>query len=121
MLLTWYPASRRAATAAIGPPRWPSVPEAGLCHELRCAIHAGVAAGIPALRKLTLPALAAARVGGGPIFALGAEDIDDPASQLHERHAIGVRSLGRYHSIDTGKLTTAPLFAKMVVERIRMC
>ena len=121
LLLTWYPAGRRAVTAAIAPPNWPSVPEAGLCHELRGEIPAGLAAGVPALRKLTPLTLAAARVGGGPIFALGAEDIDDPASQLHERYAIGVRSLGRYHSIDTGKLTTAPLFAKMVVERIRMC
>ena len=38
-------------------------------------------------------------------------DIDDPDSALHERHTIGATSFGRYHSVDTGKLTTAPLFA----------
>jgi hypothetical protein len=121
LLLTWYPASKRAATAAIAPPDWPTVPDAELCHELRHEICYGLAAGVPALRKLPPQALAAGQVGGGPIFSLGARDIDDPTSRLHQRYEIGPRSLGCYHSIDTGKLTTAPLFAKMVVERIRMC
>jgi glycine/D-amino acid oxidase-like deaminating enzyme len=119
LLLTWYPVSKRAATGAVAPPHWPAVPEAELCHELCREIHSGLAAAVPALRKLTPQALTAGRVGGGPIFTLGARDIDDPASRLHERYDIGLRSLGRYHSIDTGKLTTAPLFAQTVVERIR--
>ena len=56
---------------------------------------------------------------GGHIFAWGQTDIDDAKSVLHERHAIGPRSFGRYHSINTGKLTTAPLFAKQMADQIR--
>ncbi len=57
-------------------------------------------------------------VGGGVIVAWGETDIDDPASGLHERHAIGPRSHGRYHSVDTGKLTMAPRFGKLAADRI---
>ena len=55
----------------------------------------------------------------GIIFAWGRSDIDDPASGLHQRYAIGPRSRGRYHTVDTGKLTMAPLFGKTVADRIR--
>ena len=34
------------------------------------------------------------------------------------RHAIGPQSHGRYHTVDTGKLTTAPLFGKRLADTI---
>jgi hypothetical protein len=37
---------------------------------------------------------------------------------LHHRYAIGPRTRGRYHTVDTGKLTMAPLFGKAVADRI---
>jgi hypothetical protein len=58
-------------------------------------------------------------IGGGVIFAWGATDVDDRRSGLHQRHAIGVHSHGRYHSIDTGKYGMAPWFALQLAERIR--
>ncbi len=60
----------------------------------------------------------AVSVKGGVIFAWGETDIDDPDSGLHERHAIGTRSSEGYHSIDTGKLTMAPLFAQVAADRV---
>ena len=36
----------------------------------------------------------------------------------HERHAIGPSSHGHYHSVDTGKLTMAPRFARLLADRI---
>jgi hypothetical protein len=57
-------------------------------------------------------------LGGGMIFAWGRTDIDDPGSGLHERHAVGPHTFGNYHSVDTGKLTVAPLFARALAERI---
>jgi len=57
-------------------------------------------------------------VRGGVIVAWGSTDIDDQASELHRRHDIGVHSYGRYHSIDPGKLTMAPYFAKVCADRI---
>ena len=49
-------------------------------------------------------------VDAGVIFAWGATDISDRDSELHRRDA-GVESIDGYHSVNTGKLTTAPLFA----------
>ena len=52
------------------------------------------------------------------VYARGSTDIDNPGSGLHERHAIGPRSFGRYHTVDTGKYTTAPLFARRLADRL---
>lgn len=52
------------------------------------------------------------------IVAWGESDIDVQNSQLHLRHEIGVHNHEGYISVDTGKLTTAPLFASKVVESL---
>jgi hypothetical protein len=57
-------------------------------------------------------------VDAGVIFAWGQTDISDPESGLHRRSAIGPRSTEGYHSIDTGKLTMAPLFAVLTADRV---
>lgn len=56
-------------------------------------------------------------VVGGWITAWGDSGIQDRCSHLHKRHEIGVYSYfgGRYLSIDSGKYTTAPLFAREAV------
>lgn len=59
-----------------------------------------------------------AQVDAGAIVARGRTDVDDPASRLHDRTHIGVNSLDGYHSVDTGKLTTAPLFAIEAADRV---
>ena len=58
------------------------------------------------------------RLASGAVFAWGSSDIDDPGSYLHRRYEIGVHSHGRYHSIDTSKYTTAPLFALEAADRV---
>ena len=52
------------------------------------------------------------------IVAWGETDIDDPASELHNRYAIGVTSDHGYHSVDPGKLTMAPLFALRCADQV---
>ena len=52
------------------------------------------------------------------IFAWGATDIDDPQSELHHRHDIGIHTTGNYHSIDPGKFTMVPMFAMEVADRL---
>jgi hypothetical protein len=67
------------------------------------------------------PGIDAARpynVDAGIIFAWGETDIDDPRSGLHHRDVIGVRSVDGYHSVNTGKLTTAPIFAMEAATRV---
>ncbi len=71
----------------------------------------------PPLRSLDLNDSEFA-VEGGFIFAWGDKDVDDAQTDLHRRYETGVHSRGRYHSVDTGKLTTAPLFARECASRI---
>ena len=56
------------------------------------------------------------QVTAGIIFSWGKTDIDDPDSELHTRYAIGVEAHDGYFSINTGKFTTAPLFARQLVD-----
>lgn len=58
------------------------------------------------------------QVDAGHIVAYGNTDVDDPESTLHDRTKIGLRMHGNYFSVDTGKLTTAPLFAVKSVAQI---
>jgi hypothetical protein len=87
--------------------------------RVRRSTLAGLIHVIPALADLSSDYMNACEVKGGVIFGWGSTDITDPVSGLHTRANIGPLSFGRYHSIDTGKLTTAPLFAQMVAKRIR--
>lgn len=119
LYLSWYPASLRGTSSDLTPPPWPMPLEEQACGELRQAIQSGLARIVPAIASLTPDAVESWEVRGGIIFAWGATDIDDPGSGLHQRHAIGPRSQGRYHTVDTGKLTMAPLFGKMVADRIQ--
>jgi glycine/D-amino acid oxidase-like deaminating enzyme len=114
--LSWYPVGMRGMSSELVPPDWPFVPDAPA--SLRRETSRSLAEIIPAVAGLTPDVAESCEVGGGVIVAWGETDIDDPASELHERHAIGPRSHGRYHSVDTGKLTTAPLFAKVTADRI---
>ena len=116
--LSWYPAGMRATSAALEPPAWPLDAPEPLRTELRAATHDALAGIVPAVELLAAEPADAYEVGAGVIFAWGETDIDDPESELHERHAIGPVSRGRYHTVDTGKLTMAPLFGKAVADRI---
>jgi hypothetical protein len=57
-------------------------------------------------------------IKGGFICAIGTEDINRESSQLHQRHQGGVWSNDGYHSVFTGKYTSAPLHAKILRKRI---
>ena len=117
--LSWYPAGMRGSSSALSPPPWPLALDEPTSSEVRRAIVAGLTDVVPALAGLSRAAVEAGDVKGGIIFAWGRTDIHDPASGLHKRHAIGPASRGRYHTVDTGKLTMAPLFGKAVADRIR--
>lgn len=57
-------------------------------------------------------------VKGGHICAPGLEDIDQLSSRLHQRHQSGVWSHQGYHSMDTGKYTFAPHYARILGSRL---
>jgi glycine/D-amino acid oxidase-like deaminating enzyme len=118
VFLSWYPAGCTGLSTAI---RHPEAGQRLTCEgeaRLRATIHAPLAALVPALEHLPAAALEAAAVRGGIILAQGTTDVNDHRSGLHARFQVGPRSFGRYHTVDTGKWTTAPLFARAVVDRI---
>ncbi len=57
-------------------------------------------------------------VDAGAIVGYGSTDVNDPASGLHDRTRVGVNSHGGYHSLDPGKLTTAPMFGQQAADKV---
>ncbi len=116
--LSWYPAGLRGWSQDVEPPaQWDAacrgdVP-ADLAREIASEILMGIDAWYPGIRRCE-PLL----VDAGAIVALGRSDVDDSSSALHERSRIGVFSRGAYHSVEPGKLTTAPLIAVEATDRI---
>ncbi|MFZ4072290.1 MAG: FAD-dependent oxidoreductase [Caulobacterales bacterium] len=111
VFLSWYPVGRRGMSTAVRAPSWPRLLDADTAAAMRADIHAGLARIAPAVAALSPDEIAASNVLGGIIYAAGVTDVDDPASGLHVRSAVGRWSMGRYHSVDPGKWTSAPLFA----------
>lgn len=119
LFLSWYPAGMRGMSSDLVPPAWPW-PSPETQAEIRNEIFSALVRLIPRLAdELDQTQIDKAEIKGGIIFAWGDRDISDIRSELHRRHDIGPESFGRYHSINTGKLTMAPLFAKEVSNRIR--
>jgi hypothetical protein len=114
---TWYPVCMRASAAGLAPP--PVVPLLG---QDRAAVWEAslraLRAIVPAMRQVPCDAIERAETRQGIITAPARTDIDDPASELHARHHAGVHSSGGYHSVDPGKFTLAPYFAKVCADRI---
>jgi glycine/D-amino acid oxidase-like deaminating enzyme len=118
VFLSWYPVGLRGISAELAPPAWPLSFDPQTAREVRDGILAGLAAVAPAVADLTPEAIKSCQLKAGVIFAWGSTDIPDRTSGLHSRYAVGPHSHGRYHSVDTGKLTMAPYFAKMTADRI---
>ena len=116
--LSWYPSGLRGWSQDIEPPRaW----DAACRGEADPALAREVAADILAAIDAWYPGIARSEtllVDAGAIVAIGRSDVDDAASGLHDRTRIGVSSHGGYHSVDTGKLTTAPMFAVAAADRV---
>ena len=116
--LTWYPICLRAMSGDIAPPEWPTYPSEPLRSQLLEGTLKAMSQFVPSLRSIEVSTLRDVVVKGGVIVAWGKTDIYDRQSELHRRFEIGVASIGRFHSIDPGKLTMAPHFAGICAGRI---
>ncbi|MEA2666270.1 MAG: hypothetical protein QOI11_3214 [Candidatus Eremiobacteraeota bacterium] len=115
---SWYPAGLRGWTHALAPPSaWHGPCRGDVPADDRRAIAAALLGGIerwyPGAARSTEQV-----VDAGAIVAYGASDVDDPASGLHDRTRVGVTSAAGYHSVDPGKLTTAPLFGVRAAQAV---
>lgn len=115
--LSWYPAGRRGWSSLIQPPDWPVRPVPSEAASIERETLRGLSGILPDLEERVAPDLSDVR--GGVIYALGDTDVDDPQSSLHQRSEVGpIAWEGWYHSVDTGKYTTAPLFAMKTADLI---
>jgi glycine/D-amino acid oxidase-like deaminating enzyme len=116
--LTWYPVCLQGISNEVTPPDWPTYPPEPQRSQLLEGTLNAMARFVPSLRALNSGMLKDVTVKGGVIVAWGQTDIYDPASELHRRFEIGVTTIGRFHSVDPGKLTMAPYFADVCTDRI---
>jgi glycine/D-amino acid oxidase-like deaminating enzyme len=117
--LTWYPECVKGMSADVSPPVWPTYPGEPLRSQIVQGTLAAMAEFVRPLRGLDVTCLSEASVKGGVIVAWGDTDIYDPQSELHRRYEIGVTSVGNFHSVDPGKLTMAPYFARVCADCIK--
>jgi hypothetical protein len=114
--LSWYPVGLVADSDAVTveKPR----PLTGDEREKFIAdVGAALGSIMPATKRI-FDAVDELRVEGGFVFALGRGAIGNPSSTLHRRDKFGIRRLGRYFSVDTGKYSTAPWLAKKLEREI---
>jgi glycine/D-amino acid oxidase-like deaminating enzyme len=116
--LSWYPTGLAGWSHDIAPPSsWQPACRGELSDLDKAAIAQRTLSGL----DTWYPGIADAQpliVDAGAIVAYGRTDVDDAASGLHDRSRVGVSSSDGYHSVDPGKLTTAPLFAALAAERV---
>lgn len=118
LYLSWYPAGLRNSNSDLAPPDKSEVTKDRDAAATKRAMVRALATFAPDLEDLNDRDIETSSLGGGWIFGWGKTDIDDPNSGLHERYEVGVSSGGGYHTIDTGKYTTAPLFAMRAADAI---
>ena len=115
--LSWYPAGLRGWSGDLRPPEsWEPAcrgEEDDQSAEIAREILAGLAPWYPGIERCR-----PFQIDAGAIVAYGKTDVDDPGSGLHDRSRVGVMSDNGYHSVDPGKLTTAPLFAMEAAEMV---
>jgi hypothetical protein len=115
--LSWYPASRLGWSTALSPPSWPRELVADEATRRTDQIIDGLSTVVPSVECFRRTS-GDSSLCGGVIYALGTTDVSDPGSGFHARHNVGPRSVGSYHTVDTGKMTLAPMFAVDVADRI---
>ncbi|MCY7359521.1 MAG: FAD-binding oxidoreductase [Rudanella sp.] len=115
--VSWYPSCMRGWSDALQPPaEWEP-----FCREEQVLTdHPWVQDALGELNEL-IPGMNQFQIqhlSAGVIFSWGETDIDQPESLLHQRNQIGIEAFDGYFSINTGKLTTAPLFAHQLAQQL---
>jgi len=116
--LSWYPAALKGWSQELLPPAaWNDAVtghvEKGAANAIAKEIIQAIDAWYPGIAEVE-----PYTTDAGIIFAHGHTDVDDSASGLHNRTHVGVKSYDGYHSVSTGKYTTAPLFAHQTADAI---
>jgi hypothetical protein len=115
--LSWYPSGMVASSDALEPPRdWNTLGTVERHKVFERSLQRWLAI-CPQLSAVDFDR-DAIDPASGAIFAWGDSDIADPDSKLHDRYEIGIHSVERYHSVNTGKYTMVPYLALKAAERV---
>ena len=115
--VSWYPVGLRAEgtePALATPPPLEVAGETAFIRDVRAGI-APLIAGVDDV----LDSAAETRVRGGYVFAQAQGPLDEAASTIHRRDRFGMRRVGNYLSIDTGKFSTAPWLAHQIIAELQ--
>lgn len=115
--LSWYPEGLLAVGHDLAPPASPRLHEPETAARAERMV-AALASHVPAVRDVYASA-ERVTLDGGWVFAMGDGLLSDPAATLHRRDRIGIRRVGRYFSVDTGKYSIAPWLAEQLVTTVR--
>jgi glycine/D-amino acid oxidase-like deaminating enzyme len=115
---SWYPVGLRGWSHRLAPPdSWNAPCRGDVAADTAQAVAQQTLSAVDAWYPGAGDA-APVEVDAGAIVAYGQTDVDDPASGLHNRTRVGVASRDGYHSVDPGKLTTAPWFAVRAARQV---
>jgi len=114
--LSWYPEGLLAESGELELPA-PDLPTGGDAAAFIDRVRSALGRLIPGVGRV-LDDAEDVVVHGGFVFAQGRGALADPRSDLHRRDRFGVRRRGAYHSVDTGKYSTAPWSARILAEEI---
>lgn len=114
---SWYPAGRLDWYKGITPQKAvPILTKEPLATELKAEIITGLSTIIPKLKKTQI---LKSDLKGNWIYAPGSSDVNNPKSLLHQRTQVGITQSGNYFSINPGKYTSAPYFAKELAIKLK--
>ena len=114
--LSWYEAGLLARGESVLSPPLPALDDKAE-QQIASATIEQLARHIPAAREVAAHAVEM-KVRGGWVFAAGRGSLADPHATLHRRDSFGIRQLGSYISVDTGKYSSAPFLAREVSDRV---
>lgn len=116
--VSWYPAGLLKSEVALAPDPAPVDISPTTARRIVDASIAGLARYMPGFGSALAECADDFKVKGGYISAWGHSGITDPRSELHSRAEIGVTSIPRFHSVNTGKYTLAPLYGETAALRV---
>jgi len=114
--LSWYPAGLRCEGTNVLPPARPELGDDAR-ERVICTIFDELEKAVPAVSGVRNQADRII-LAGGWVFAVGQGSLSDPGTTLHHRRDFGIRRLGSYVSVDTGKYSTAPWLARQIADSV---
>jgi hypothetical protein len=114
--LSWYPAGLIAEGHSLGPPALPFLDDAAR-RAITNSVLAELGRVIPSVREVAAAAQTTT-LDGGWVFAGGRGSLRDPSATVHRRYGFGIRRLGSYISVDTGKYSIAAWLAQKLTGQI---